>query len=169
MFVNYFIVGIIIIASNVATQTISNTTGCVPIADDCSFYSRCLESKVPCGEQGYAIGYGQHYCNKFKENSTKFSSRGQQWLSSVLLCLQTKLIDVANGNVVMNCSEIRKFAYNSHAYCYTQSGSSICDIPPADWVQLFIIILKELKDPETWKLMIKVAQSCGFLYVNLII
>lgn len=163
--VKYFIVGAIIIAlNNILAQTTYNTTGCLPIADDCSFYSRCLEAQVPCGRKGYAIGFGLYYCNEFKAHSKRFSSKGQKWLKSTMLCLQVKLIDVANGKVKMNCGEIRKFAFNSHASCYTQPGSSICTIPLADWLQLFIIIYKNLGDPETQKSMLKVAQSCGFLY-----
>lgn len=170
MNVNYSLVtaAIIALVNTKQVQSSYNTTCCLPIADDCSFYSRCLELEVPCGRKGYAVGYGLYYCNQFKTNSKRFSSQGQQWLRSTMLCLQTNLIDVANGKVTMDCPAIQKFAFSTHSHCYTQPGSSICTIPSTDWVQLFTIIYKDLANPSTLKEIFKVAHSCGHLYVNFI-
>lgn len=163
MIANYFIVGIIIIVvRNVTTQTVCNTTTCcLPIEEDCSFYTRCLEAKVRCGPEGYAIGYGLRYCEESEAHVQSFSPQGQVWLWATMLCLQTQLIGVAN-NGGMDCEQIRTFAFGTHAYCYVQSG--ICFIPPTDWVQIFLIIYTDLNDPETWKSMLDVGESCGSLY-----
>lgn len=133
---------------------------CLPIEQDCSFYPRCLEAQVPCGPDGYALGFGLRYCNKFKEHHYSFSPRGRLWLWSTMKCLQNALIPVANGQVTMTCPEIRSFAITSHAPCYTQPGQSICQLPLTDWTRLFVIIVEELNDPATWALMLEVLNTC---------
>ncbi|KAG4067139.1 hypothetical protein HA402_000130 [Bradysia odoriphaga] len=136
---------------------------CLPKPNDCSFYRICLEKRVPCGDDGYALGFGEFYCQAFKENSNRFSAPGQEWLESVMYCLQSVLVPVANGKEVMNCIEIREFAITSHYNCYINPGGnhSICTIPRTDWIQLFIIIVNELNDPATWELMLEVARTCA--------
>ena len=43
------------------------TDNCKNLADrgDCEFYNQCVEKTVPCGNEGYAVGYGYRYCNRF--------------------------------------------------------------------------------------------------------
>lgn len=31
---------------------------------DCAFYE-CIETTYPCGQRGYTLGYGHHYCDRF--------------------------------------------------------------------------------------------------------
>ena len=40
---------------------------------NCDFYSQCLESRIPCGRDGYALGYGDHYCRRFGELRSDFN------------------------------------------------------------------------------------------------
>lgn len=42
----------------------SATTDCQALANDgdCSFYSQCVENKIPCGINGYALSYGDKFC-----------------------------------------------------------------------------------------------------------
>jgi hypothetical protein len=62
------------------------------IADDnCLFYTQCLDSIYPCGDNGYALGYGAKFCNKFQASKEEFSPEGKLWLSSVTSCLQQEL------------------------------------------------------------------------------
>ena len=35
-----------------------------PVTRHCGFYSACLERALPCGEQGYALGFGERYCTR---------------------------------------------------------------------------------------------------------
>ena len=39
---------------------------------NCKFYN-CVDSMVPCGDDGYAIGYGYRYCSRFTEHYDKFT------------------------------------------------------------------------------------------------
>ena len=40
----------------------------------CSFYPQCVESRFPCGSNGYALGYGNKYCNIFVEDVNCYTS-----------------------------------------------------------------------------------------------
>ena len=40
---------------------------------DCEFYTECVEFRIPCGEEGYALKYGYEYCSKFDQHRHKFN------------------------------------------------------------------------------------------------
>jgi hypothetical protein len=143
----------------------NSTVACAPIPKDCSYYSRCVESVLPCGETGYSLGFGGKYCQAFKDNAPSFSPAGQEWLWDVMTCLQNQLIPIASNPGTTTCPELKKFAISSHFPCYTAKESSICDIPPSDWARLLVIIKKELSDIETWKLAALVGDKCAKGYV----
>lgn len=44
-------------------------------SQSCLWYPDCLELKYQCGSQGYPIGYGFKYCNKFGQLKTYQSAR----------------------------------------------------------------------------------------------
>ena len=48
----------------------------------CEFYPRCLEARSPCGQSGYAMGYGYKYCRRFAQMSHLFNAA----VSVPLLC-----------------------------------------------------------------------------------
>ncbi|KAM5437774.1 hypothetical protein MferCBS31731_005278 [Microsporum ferrugineum] len=103
-----------------------------PAKDTCSFYENCLEAKVPCGPDGYALAYGDHYCNKFSEASHDLSEKGQAWVTETMLCLQQKLVPFGTGQEQTTCPAIREFAFATHPDCYIKGG--VCLLPPTDWV-----------------------------------
>ena len=41
----------------------------------CSFYQECIESRVQCGSEGYAIAYAKKYCQVFDQNMLKFDKK----------------------------------------------------------------------------------------------
>ena len=50
---------------------------CQQLANDmnsCDFYPKCLEATSPCGQSGYALGYGNKYCLRFGEDSNLFDA-----------------------------------------------------------------------------------------------
>ena len=57
----------------------------------CDFYTDCLEAKFQCGPDGYPIGYGYKYCDKFLEEYDEFSADGQKWIDGTLTCLKQAL------------------------------------------------------------------------------
>ena len=64
--------------------------GCAQLAEqgDCSFYRQCVENRVPCGANGYAISYGEEYCKRFQMDTTCFDS---QVYSCALCCMHAIL------------------------------------------------------------------------------
>jgi hypothetical protein len=48
---------------------------CTALANtgNCDFYTQCVEPKFQCGSDGYPLGYGNRYCNKFDEESNCFT------------------------------------------------------------------------------------------------
>lgn len=103
--------------------------GCIPSQTNCTFYASCVESAIPCGPSGYAIGYGQKFCNLFTQNFNDFSSKGQRWLDNVRFCLQTALIPevtLAEAGQPPTCPALQNFAFASHVNCYVDpTGSNL--------------------------------------------
>jgi len=69
----------------------------------CAWYSDCLEAAHPCGSDGYALAYGQHYCNAFSSElaSNLLTPHGLVWRDRTLLCLQEELVPLLN--VTISC------------------------------------------------------------------
>ncbi|EFR03964.1 hypothetical protein MGYG_06966 [Nannizzia gypsea CBS 118893] len=106
----------------------------IPKRDNCDFYLSCLEAAVPCGREGYAIAYGDHYCHKFQSVLTRFSDQGKVWLSNAMYCLQEKLVPYATGQNQASCKAIQKYAFATHPSCYLDNG--LCTLPPSDWLAI---------------------------------
>ncbi|KAF3481272.1 uncharacterized protein GIQ15_04031 [Arthroderma uncinatum] len=104
----------------------------VPERDSCAFYISCLEAAVKCGPKGYAIAYGDHYCNEFNPVLVNFSDQGKLWVSDARYCLQEKLVPYATGQKRASCREIEAYAFASHPPCYLDNG--LCSLPPSDWL-----------------------------------
>jgi hypothetical protein len=100
-----------------------------PRPQNCSFYSACVEHETACGESGYALGYGEKYCNAFK-NLSSLSAKGVAWRDSVMHCLQEELVPYSQTRAT--CDTILTTAFDSHPRCYTQPEASICFLPPSD-------------------------------------
>jgi hypothetical protein len=107
-----------------------------PIRDNCTFYMLCLEDKYHCGPDGYPLGYGQHFCQKFAAEISSFSPKGRQWISNTMLCLQDSLVPEATTTTsgVNNCDSLKEVALSKHAKCYVESG--LCSLSPFDWLRI---------------------------------
>lgn len=65
---------VLIVTSN--TDFISSDTDsceAMAVSGNCDFYSQCVEKRVPCGPDGYALGYGGKYCIKFGQDIDCFN------------------------------------------------------------------------------------------------
>ena len=66
------------IATDIVTLysiTSSLIAGCDYLAGigHCDFY-KCVDNAVPCGKDGYALGFGDRYCNRITEHYNKFTA-----------------------------------------------------------------------------------------------
>lgn len=127
-------------------------------ADDCSFYNDCVENRIQCGKEGYALGYGEYYCQRFSQTfadyAEDFSSLAHLWRKTTAVCLQKEISATVDELLVnptssnqKDCWTLRKEAFSQHALCYTQVESSICMLPPSDVISIIrhkIIGFKDL-------------------------
>ncbi|RPA76036.1 hypothetical protein BJ508DRAFT_417762 [Ascobolus immersus RN42] len=98
----------------------------------CAFYKTCLEDKYKCGEKGYPLNYGYKYCKKFADAKSKFSTKGQTWVTNTMKCLQKKLVSHTSGST---CTKLEKAAFASHSTCYLSNG--VCDLSLGDLWDIF--------------------------------
>lgn len=146
----------------------------------CGFYVECLENFYPCGVNGYAIGYGYKYCNRFSSDNMSecMDDAGDEWVNSTLSCLQQALLPITESNDTsdFSCRSIKVDAFDSHSICYTGGGlpsplePSVCFLPYSD-VRCILgtIDPKDLLSPlglqediETAKICISQHQQVGF-------
>lgn len=138
-----------------------------PLDYDCSFYSACLERAIPCGVQGYALGFGEKYCTAFRASS--LSPTGKKWSRRVMKCLQEELVTeiAAAGGFASTpapadrCQEVFSHAFDSHPGCYTEETNSICSLPPGDLASVMHTIgLKEMLTRRTGGQMLSTVGIC---------
>jgi hypothetical protein len=117
-----------------------------PPRGQCSFYAECVESVYHCGADGYPLGYGQKYCDKFSDSIATLSSQGQKWMLDTMECLQLTLVNqsaefkaIASSPLASTtCNVIKETAFDSHSKCYLDSG--LCSLPWTDWLAIVNII-----------------------------
>jgi hypothetical protein len=136
-----------------------------PQPDDCSFYRACLESSHPCGEDSYAIAYGERLCYAFIEKRESFSSDGQRWLRQVRSCLQRSLVPLLHETAT--CPAVLDEAYATHPACYTAEGNSICALPAGDVLELASILGEDLLSERAAKQIGDVAHTCVLQFFGL--
>ncbi|PPQ80729.1 hypothetical protein CVT25_001849 [Psilocybe cyanescens] len=156
-----------------------------PPRGQCAFYRDCLESRFHCGSEGYPLGYGEKFCEKFVAGQEKLSSAGQKWMMDTMQCLQRVLVPDAtapdsklkldsdsesvhgtNGSDSESflkdrrCSALKEKAFDSHSACYLSNG--LCSLSGRDWVQIVEIIgVKTLFDSwDAIKETIEAAEGC---------
>jgi hypothetical protein len=122
-----------VISDDIKQQLIRlNTT----IGDrSCSFYTE-FEKLMPCGNDGYALRFADHYCRIYLKNRDDF--RDRDWQDAARRCLQTKLYDYATKQQdYPSCKRLEEFGFDSHPPCYekpdeTKPKVTFCSIPFMD-------------------------------------
>lgn len=141
-------VHLVVLISSIQAQSLSDTPSfqlrAVPAEcsnppfGSCTFYADCLESRYHCGQSGYPIGYGQHYCQAFMAAGSKFSMQGQEWLTQTMHCLQAALVPEATGEDEITCNALADKAFGTHATCYVNNG--LCALSPPDWAEIVTVV-----------------------------
>lgn len=131
----------------------------------CTFYESCVEATVPCGPTGYALGFGNKFCNLFMDKLDKFSPRGQKWVLATASCLQRKLVPLVTSSLAPECPGIKQVAYDSHPQCYatpTEDESiSFCKLSIGDWKVVLDIVKSQLVDRDSWKQILETLGQCS--------
>ncbi len=131
-----------------------------PVADDCSFYRACLEASQPCGDQGYALDFGERLCYAFVEEHGRFTPHGQSWLRRIRTCLQTSIVPTLHEGLA--CGALEDAAYAAHSPCYTQKGDSICHLPIRDVASIARILGTTLVSSRGLAQIREIAAACLF-------
>ncbi len=93
----------------------------------------CVEQVAACGSDGYPIGYGKKYAERFYRHARpKMTSRGKQFIDNTLVCLQEELQSRIDDDT--SCQDIRTIAFDTHPACYVASG--FCELPVWDWLMV---------------------------------
>lgn len=141
-----------------------------PPIDQCAFYANCLEPRYQCGPEGYPIGYGQNYCQKFSDNRTLFDATGTQWMINTMHCLQLALV----GNAIdatppaVDCQALKDQAFASHSGCYTSNG--FCALGVQAWAAVLEIVdIKTLFSSwDAFKATVETAEDCAAFYAYMV-
>ncbi|KAJ3288916.1 hypothetical protein HDU76_007606, partial [Blyttiomyces sp. JEL0837] len=150
-----------------ANSTVNLPNTCfAPVRETCDFYSQCLNVAHDCGPQGYAIGYGDHFCHEFAARAPVFSPKAKTWMWNVMYCLQTALIPTLT-TPNMTCQSIHDFALKTHLGCYVDNG--LCDLSPLDWIAIAGTIgVKELLQPDSLSFEIQAGADCVKEYIGIL-
>jgi hypothetical protein len=139
-----------------------------PVSGTCAFYAGCLEKALPCGESGYALGFGEKFCTGFR--STQLSEAGESWKASTMMCLQRAMVPRVKSAKVFTaaaasaatCSAVFDEAFATHPACYTDSRNSICALPASDLVRISSTIgFHEIVKSRTSSQALSVAGLCA--------
>lgn len=130
------------VASTSGTLTGDPVVDC-PVVDpdaiaghEATFY-RCAEQTLQCGPDGYLLGYGARYAERFFRHTRPWMSpAGQQWIDDTVVCLQQALRDRIDAST--SCADVRTEAFDSHPSCYVDGG--FCRLPWSDWVAVIVSI-----------------------------
>jgi hypothetical protein len=147
--------------------SLSFSQTCQDLSSDetCTFYQTCLEDEYSCGPDGYPMGYGYKYCEKFLEYLNEFSDSGKLWIQKTLVCLKQTLLPLA-GDPATTCQEIHDTAFDSHPKCYALNGFCELFFDPVHILEnvkglLQVYEIKDLSQPISIKQMVETAGLCG--------
>lgn len=146
----------------------------IPAADaiaghEADFY-RCVEGVVAggdgCGDDGYLLGYGARYAERFyRVTRPRMSARGQRWIDDVLVCLQEELQAGIDAN--SDCDDIRSIAFDSHPGCYVDAG--FCRLPVLDVLQVvWTIDVRDWLGSSAARQAVETAIGCGRDYASIL-
>jgi hypothetical protein len=128
---------------------------CIYAKGTCDYYL-CREQEQPCGQNGYFIDFGYHYCTKYRDKTAKhLSHEGQLWLPDVALCLQNELGNIPVQN---SCKSAAHQAIASHTACYINTG--FCSLRWTDRFKIIQAALPELSNAHVRRAFKKVLRHC---------
>lgn len=109
-----------------------------PVANTCTFYSKCLEPVVHCNATGWPIDYAAKACETFTSTkvSDELSKGGKAWVTASQLCVQKEMVPYALREKKTTCTNLKDIALDSiNPACYVNNG--MCNLPESDWNVIF--------------------------------
>lgn len=135
-----------------------HASDCASLLGTCEYY-QCLEKQENCGEDGYYIEFGAHYCRKYQAEESKYTEHGQDFLNNIRVCLQDELErEFQRASEFPKCDDIKKFAVETHKHCYREHH--FCDLPNSDQRHVKLAAKKEIFDFQMLKFALWLEKSC---------
>lgn len=119
----------------------------------------CVEDVAQCGDDGYLVGYGARYAERYMQRTRPFlSTAGKRFLDKNLVCLQEALRERVDQ--FTSCDEIRDLAFDSHPDCYIANG--FCELPVRDWLAITATVDgRDLLSRDAQRQMSTIARACA--------
>ncbi|KAH7726067.1 Protein W01A8.8 [Aphelenchoides avenae] len=127
----------------------------------CNAY-KCIEDKKQCGPEGYLLGYGLKYCNRFFESDVydRYDVAGKAFISCTKNCLIGKIYENLQKDPSGTCDALKEFAFKSHVDCYT--GCGFCDMCKTNKAALLHTYdLGDFFSKQALDQVYSVAKTCG--------
>ena len=127
----------------------------------CEFY-RALERRCHCpAVNNYFGDYGRKYCERFMQ-SAGWSPAGLRWRDRAAACLRAELNGFLARARGCSCAEVKAFAFDSHARCYTQLPASACRLPLSDIAHIYSLVdAADLFDPLGMRQSLAITLTCA--------
>lgn len=125
-------------------------------------YYRCLDDQLiggeGCGPEGYPLGYGRKYADRFFDLVyPEISPIGQVFLEQVSICLQSEMAAWVTSETA--CTAVWDHGFETHPPCYLESG--FCDVPFADVAAIAAAVDPEDQAlPEAQEQMAQILAGC---------
>ncbi len=163
---NFFL---IFLATYLALPQSFAADSCSQLIGSCDYYTCIDTQRLSCGDQGYALGYGRRFCQKFtgmsfapartRLEAELFPASGDAWRDEVRSCLQEELETFFTDTQNASCEQLRTFAFASHPHCYTK-GPSFCELSPENVVRIGLTIKTDLLTGESFQQIRDTAEIC---------
>jgi hypothetical protein len=117
-----------------------------------------------CGRQGYLIGFGKKYCDRFSANLHGFTPAGINWVTCVRQCLIDRLTPYYDkypySEFHTSCAALEQTAYDSHVDCYIDCG--FCNICTNNkWVLWKAFDIGDFLSIVAWEQIREILKRCG--------
>ena len=125
----------------------------------CELY-RQLERRCDCPANNYFGSYGRKYCERFML-SAGWSPAGLRWRDRTAACLTAELTRFLPRARGCGCADVKAFAFESHARCYTAQPASACKLPLSDIARIYSLVdAADLFDPLGMRQTLAITFAC---------
>uniref|UniRef100_A0AC34QSR9 Uncharacterized protein n=1 Tax=Panagrolaimus sp. JU765 TaxID=591449 RepID=A0AC34QSR9_9BILA len=145
------------------------TLPCAADCQNCNKYKCLDDSKAHCGPQGYLMGYGLYFCNRYYEYYNNFNADGQAFID----CVRPKLLDFIDDYInqvsgKVDCGDLYNKAFDSHVQIY--ADCNFCYIFYFNPVQITKVIYQSIVGSkitlDAWKQIVTMVAKCNEVYAQ---
>ncbi|KAI0220738.1 hypothetical protein LSAT2_027791 [Lamellibrachia satsuma] len=116
---------------------------------DCDFY-KCVDDILPCGNDSYASGFGDHFC-RGPQHVNGLTSEAMDWFTDVQRCIMGAMLP-HYSDINIECDDITEIAIYAQIDCFsgTDIGSSI---------NKTLTFCRVVADLDNWKALLNIFKA----------